>query len=352
MSFSFWPSCGYSLKTSNDPDCSSREENVGRETAANSSSISRKPPSSSQSTRPDLLKAKLPTYEQIASKKSDERRGHYKPKASKRSSAMTVKDATARTKHAFRCGMKYPRWRPIDLQGKWQQQNVPTDNEIKQQKWENHVTRLLPHTDNLFLCTEAAFVDRQIIFLHWQIIFVIFVHWQFFCAVRQLLCTGNLFLCTEVTFVHWGSFCARTNYISALTNCICYFCALTMFLCTEATFVHWQFIFVHWGSFCARTNYISALTNYICYFCALTMFLCTEATFVHWPFIFVHWGSFCARTNYISALTNYICYFCALTMFLCTGNLFLCTEVAFVHWQFVLHWGSFCTLTNYICALR
>ena len=32
-------------------------------------------------TRPDLLRAKLPTYEQFASKKSDERRGHFKPKS-------------------------------------------------------------------------------------------------------------------------------------------------------------------------------------------------------------------------------------------------------------------------------
>jgi len=158
MSFSFWPSCGYSLKTSNDPDCSSREENVGRETAANSSSISRKPPSSSQSTRPDLLKAKLPTYEQIASKKSDERQGHFKPKVSKRSSAMIVKDATARTKHAFRCGIKISLSKADRFARQMKQQNVPTDSEIKQQKWENHLTRLLPRTDNLFLCTEATFV--------------------------------------------------------------------------------------------------------------------------------------------------------------------------------------------------
>ena len=66
-------------------------ENFGRETAAINS---RKRASSSQLTRPDLLRAKLPTYEQFASKKSDERRGRFKPKSSKHSSAMTVKEAS------------------------------------------------------------------------------------------------------------------------------------------------------------------------------------------------------------------------------------------------------------------
>ena len=75
ISFSFCPSCGGSLKSNNDPDCISRVENVGRETAAINS---RKRASSSILTRPDLLRAKLPTYEQFASKKSDERRGHFK----------------------------------------------------------------------------------------------------------------------------------------------------------------------------------------------------------------------------------------------------------------------------------
>ena len=91
ISFSFCPSCGGSLKSTNDPDCISRVKNVGRETAAINS---RKRASSSILTRPDLLRAKLPTYEQFASKKSDERRGHFKPKSSKLSSAMTVKEAT------------------------------------------------------------------------------------------------------------------------------------------------------------------------------------------------------------------------------------------------------------------
>ena len=67
ISFSFCPSCGGSLKSTNDPDCISRVENVGRETAAINS---RKRASSSQLTRPELLRAKLPTYEQFASKKS------------------------------------------------------------------------------------------------------------------------------------------------------------------------------------------------------------------------------------------------------------------------------------------
>ena len=75
ISFSFCPSCGRSLKSNNDPDCISRVENVGRETAAINS---RKRASSSILTRRDLLRAKLPTYEQFASKKSDERRGHFK----------------------------------------------------------------------------------------------------------------------------------------------------------------------------------------------------------------------------------------------------------------------------------
>ena len=75
ISFSFCPSCGGSLKSNNEPDCISRVENVGRETAAINS---RKRASSSILTRPDLLRAKLPTYEQFASKKSDERRGHFK----------------------------------------------------------------------------------------------------------------------------------------------------------------------------------------------------------------------------------------------------------------------------------
>ena len=75
ISFSFCPSCGGSLKSNNDPDCISRVDDVGRETAAINS---RKRASSSILTRPDLLGAKLPTYEQFASKKSDERRGHFK----------------------------------------------------------------------------------------------------------------------------------------------------------------------------------------------------------------------------------------------------------------------------------
>ena len=91
MSFSFCPSCGGSLESTNDPDCISRVENVGRETAAINS---RKRASSSQLTRPELLRAKLPTYEQFASKKSNERRGHFKLKSSKHSSAMTIKEAT------------------------------------------------------------------------------------------------------------------------------------------------------------------------------------------------------------------------------------------------------------------
>ena len=52
ISFSFCPSCGGSLKSNNDPDCISRVENVGRETAAINS---RKRASSSQLTRPDYL---------------------------------------------------------------------------------------------------------------------------------------------------------------------------------------------------------------------------------------------------------------------------------------------------------
>ena len=75
ISFSFCPSCGGSLKSNNDPDCISHVENVGRETAAINS---RKRASSSILTRPDLLRAKLPTFEQFASKKSDERRGQQK----------------------------------------------------------------------------------------------------------------------------------------------------------------------------------------------------------------------------------------------------------------------------------
>ena len=82
--FSFCPSCGESLK--NDPDRSSREEN---------SSISRKRvQSSSSEARPGFFNGKLPTYEQFVSKKSGERRGHFKPKTRKLSSAMAVKEAT------------------------------------------------------------------------------------------------------------------------------------------------------------------------------------------------------------------------------------------------------------------
>ena len=51
ISFSFCPSCGGSLKSTNDPDCISRVKNVGRETAAINS---RKRASSSQLTRPEL----------------------------------------------------------------------------------------------------------------------------------------------------------------------------------------------------------------------------------------------------------------------------------------------------------
>ena len=51
ISFPFCPSCGGSLKSTNDPDCISRVKNVGRETAAINS---RKRASSSQLTRPEL----------------------------------------------------------------------------------------------------------------------------------------------------------------------------------------------------------------------------------------------------------------------------------------------------------
>ena len=83
--------------------------------------------------RPDLLKAKLPTHEQIASKKSDERRGHFKPKASKHSSTRQI------------------------------------------------------------LCTEATLVHWQIIFVPWGNFSALTNH---FCALKQLLCTVNLVLCT------------------------------------------------------------------------------------------------------------------------------------------------------------
>lgn len=85
------PSCGGSLKSSNDPDHSSCEKNVGQKI---NSSITRKCAQSNFEARPDLLNAKMPTYEQFVSKKSEEWRGHFKPKAPKHLLAMAKKEAT------------------------------------------------------------------------------------------------------------------------------------------------------------------------------------------------------------------------------------------------------------------
>lgn len=101
ISFAFCPSCGESLRNdrqaSTDRGDSTCTENVTMETLRNSP---RKRASSSgvDQSRPEVLpktkRAELPTYAQFAAKKSEERRGHFKPKMSKHGKHALPTEAT------------------------------------------------------------------------------------------------------------------------------------------------------------------------------------------------------------------------------------------------------------------
>ena len=101
ISFAFCPSCGESLRNgrqaSTDRGGSTCTENVTMETLRNSPG-KRASSSGMDQSRPEVLpktkRAELPTYAQFAAKKSEERRGHFKPKMSKHGKHALPTEAT------------------------------------------------------------------------------------------------------------------------------------------------------------------------------------------------------------------------------------------------------------------
>lgn len=90
ISFAFCPSCGGSLR--NDRQASDRGGSMTMETLKRASSSGMD--QSGSEVLPKAKRAELPTYSQFAAKKSEERRGHFKPKMSKHGKHALATEAT------------------------------------------------------------------------------------------------------------------------------------------------------------------------------------------------------------------------------------------------------------------